>query len=107
MTGSFAINKSDLVDEGTLIALRGLEPNSVFVSSRTGEGFEELQQAIAGRLPKPNVEVRVLIPYNRGDLVSRLHLNSQINKIEYQETGTYVDALVRPDIASELEQFRV
>lgn len=100
-------NKCDLVDEGTLLALRGLEPNSVFVSSRTGEGFEELQQAIAARLPKPNVAVKVLIPYNRGDLVSRLHINSQINKIEYQETGTYVDALVRPDIASELEQFRV
>jgi GTP-binding protein HflX len=51
--------------------------------------------------------VKVLIPYSRGDLVSRLHLNSQINKIEYQETGTFVDALVRPDIASELEQFSV
>jgi GTP-binding protein HflX len=100
-------NKSDLVDEGTLMALRGLEPGCVFVSSRTGEGFEELQQAIADRLPKPNVSVKVLIPYSRGDLVSRLHLNSQINKIEYQETGTFVDALVRPDIASELEQFSV
>jgi GTP-binding protein HflX len=100
-------NKVDLVDEGTLLALRGLEPNSVFVSSRTGEGFDELQAAIADRLPRPNVAVKVLIPYNRGDLVSRLHLNSQINKIEYQETGTYVDALVRPDIASELEAFRI
>jgi GTP-binding protein HflX len=100
-------NKVDLVDEGTLLALRGLEPNSVFVSSRTGEGFDELQAAIADRLPRPNVAVKVLIPYNRGDLVSRLHLNSQINKIEYQETGTYVDALVRPDIASELEAFKI
>jgi GTP-binding protein HflX len=100
-------NKVDLVDEGTLLALRGLEPNSVFVSSRTGEGFEELQLAIAARLPKPNVAVRVLIPYNRGDLVSRIHLNSKINKIEYQETGTFIEALVRPDIASELEHYKV
>ena len=100
-------NKVDLVDEGTLLALRGLEPNSVFVSSRTGYGFEELQTAIADRLPRPNVAVKVLIPYNRGDLVSRLHLNSQINKIEYQETGTYVDALVRADIANELEAFKL
>jgi GTP-binding protein HflX len=100
-------NKVDLVDEGTLLALRGLEPNSVFVSSRTGYGFEELQTAIADRLPRPNVAVKVLIPYNRGDLVSRLHLNSQINKIEYQENGTYVDALVRADIANELEAFKL
>jgi GTP-binding protein HflX len=100
-------NKVDLVDDDTLLALRGLEPNSVFVSSRTGEGFIELQDAIAARLPRPNVSIKVLIPYNRGDLVSRMHLNSQINKLEYQETGTYIDALVRPDIASELEQFKV
>jgi GTP-binding protein HflX len=100
-------NKSDLVDEGTLLALRGLEPNCVFVSSRTGEGFRELELAIADRLPKPNVSVKALIPYNRGDLVSRIHLNTQINKIEYQEAGTYVEAMVRPDIASELEPFKV
>ena len=100
-------NKADLVDESTVLALRGLEPNSVFVSSRTGQGFEELQEAIAQRLPKPDVAVKVLIPYNRGDLVSRLHLNSQIAKLEYQETGTYVEALVRPDLANELEAFRV
>ena len=99
-------NKVDLVDEGTVLALRGLVPNSVFVSSRTGEGIPELQAMIASLLPHPNVFVRVLIPYNRGDLVSRMHLNSEIQKIEYREEGTYLEALVRSDIASELEQFK-
>ncbi|NBR24499.1 MAG: GTPase HflX, partial [Micrococcales bacterium] len=99
-------NKADLVDEGTVLALRGLVPNSVFVSSRTGEGIPELQAMIASLLPHPNVFVRVLIPYNRGDLVSRMHLNSEIQKIEYREEGTYIEALVRSDIASELEQFK-
>jgi len=100
-------NKIDLVDETTLLALRGLEPKSIFVSSRSGEGFEELQKAISDRLPRPNVAVKVLVPYNRGDLVSRMHLNSEIKKIDYQETGTYMEALVRPDIAAELQPFNV
>jgi len=100
-------NKIDLVDETTLLALRGLEPKSIFVSSRTGEGFEELQKAMSDRLPRPNVAVNVLVPYNRGDLVSRMHLNSEIKKIDYQETGTYIEAMVRPDIAAELAQFNV
>jgi len=100
-------NKIDLVDETTLLALRGLEPKSIFVSSRTGEGFEELQKAMSDRLPRPNVAVKVLVPYNRGDLVSRMHLNSEIKKIDYQETGTYIEAMVRPDIAAELAQFNV
>jgi len=100
-------NKIDLVDETTLLALRGLEPKSIFVSSRSGEGFEELQKAISDRLPRPNVAVKVLVPYNRGDLVSRMHLNSEIKKIDYQETGTYMEALVRPDIAAELQPFNI
>ena len=98
-------NKVDLIDQGTILALRGLQPEAVFVSTRTGEGIAELQSKIASLLPHPNVFVRVLIPYNRGDLVSRMHLNSEIQKIEYREEGTFIEALVRGDLASELEQF--
>jgi GTP-binding protein HflX len=100
-------NKADLVDEGTVLALRGLEPNSIFVSSRTGEGIPELQKKISELLPHPNVFVRVLIPYNRGDLVSRMHLNSEIQIIEYREEGTFIEALVSAGIAAELEQFGI
>jgi len=98
-------NKADLVDELTLLSLKGLEPNAIFVSSKTGAGFEELEQRIASLLPRPNVFVRVLIPYNRGDLVSRMHLNSEISVLDYREEGTYLEALVTEDLAAELKFF--
>ncbi|MBU6144729.1 MAG: GTPase HflX [Acidobacteria bacterium] len=100
-------NKVDLVDQATLVALRGLQPSAVFVSSRTGEGLDQLNQAIADKLPRPNVFVRVLIPYNRGELVSRMHLNSEIQKLEYREDGTYLEAQVREDLAAELKPYLV
>ncbi len=100
-------NKIDLVDEATRIALRSLEPGSMQVSSRTGEGLDELQARIAEMIPKPNVEVRVLIPYNRGDLVSRMHLNSQITKLDYVETGTSIKAFVSAEFAAELKPFEI
>jgi GTP-binding protein HflX len=100
-------NKVDLVDQTTIVALRSLVPSSIFVSSRTGEGFEELQKVIAENLPRPNVFVKALVPYNRGELVSRMHLNSQIQKLDYREDGTYVEALVREDLASELKPYLV
>jgi len=100
-------NKIDLVDTATLIALRGLAPDAVFVSSRTGEGFADLQERIASNLPRPNVLVHVLVPYDRGDLVSRMHLSSEIMKIDYQENGTYLEAMVAEDLAAELEKFRI
>jgi GTP-binding protein HflX len=100
-------NKIDLADETHRMALRGMEPNSIAVSARTGEGIEELLQTIARMLPEPNVEIAVLIPYNRGDLVSRLHLNSRIMVLDYRDNGTFVRAMVKPELASELAAFRV
>lgn len=98
-------NKIDLVDEGQRLALRGLEPNSIAVSARTGEGIAELEAKIASLLPEPSISVRLLIPYDRGDLVSRMHLNSRITKLEYEEDGTHVEAMVSPEFAAELAPF--
>ena len=100
-------NKIDLADQTQRMALRGMEPESIGVSARTGEGIAELQQRIASLLPEPNVRVKVLVPYSRGDLVSRMHLNSRIISLEYLEEGTLVVAMVRPDLASDLGQFEV
>jgi GTP-binding protein HflX len=96
-----------LVDQATLISLRSLQPDACLVSSRTGQGFDELELAIAERLPRPNVFVQVLIPYNRGELVSRMHLNSEIIKLEYQEHGTYLEARVKEDLAAELKPYLI
>ncbi len=100
-------NKIDLADETQRMALRGMEPNSIGVSARTGEGVEELKLLIARLLPEPNVEIAVLIPYNRGDLVSKLHLNSRILMLDYREGGTFVRAMVKPETAAELADYRL
>jgi GTP-binding protein HflX len=100
-------NKTDLVEDATRLALRTLESNSIQVSSRSGEGIDELQAMIAELIPRPNVLVEVLVPYNRGDLVSRMHLNSQIGKLEYVEAGTRISAHVPPELAAELKPYFV
>ncbi|MEN9714791.1 MAG: hypothetical protein RJA35_258, partial [Actinomycetota bacterium] len=100
-------NKIDLADQTQRMALRGLAPGSVEVSARTGEGIQELLDVIASRLPQPDVLTESLIPYDRGDLVSKLHLSGRILDLEYRDGGTYVKAFVKPEIASELERFLV
>ncbi|MEY3663614.1 MAG: hypothetical protein RI919_1130, partial [Actinomycetota bacterium] len=100
-------NKIDLADETMRLALRGLEPSSVFVSARSGEGIEELQELLARLIPEPNVRVSVVVPYSRGDLVSRIHLNSRILSLEYIEEGAKITAMVKPELASDLAVFTV
>lgn len=98
-------NKIDLVDDDTRLALRGLEPGSLLVSARTGEGIDELLEAIAGRLPKPDVKITAVVPYDRGALVSKIHLNGKVLVLDYRENGTFIEAFVKPDLAAELEPY--
>lgn len=107
ITELIVFNKIDLADETQRMALRGMEPMSIGVSARTGEGMEALLQRISDLLPEPNIEVAVLIPYDRGDLVSRLHLNSRILMLDYREGGTFVRAMVKPEMAAELALYRL
>jgi GTP-binding protein HflX len=98
-------NKCDLIDQTERLALRGMEPGCLLVSAATGEGIAELLQRIESLLPKPELFMKVLIPYSRGDLVSRIHSEGKVAKLEHRETGTYVETLVKPALASELENF--
>ena len=100
-------NKCDLVSEDVRLGLRGLEPGCLLVSARTGEGISELLEEIARRIPAPDVLVRALVPYDRGALVSKVHLNGTVKEIDYREGGTYLVAMVKPDLAAELKTFEV
>jgi GTP-binding protein HflX len=100
-------NKSDLVSEDDLMALRGLQPNAVFVSARTGAGIDELRERISALLPRPSVEVNALIPFDRGDLVTQVHDRQRVLSIGYEEGGTRVHALVSPEFAPQLAEFAV
>jgi GTP-binding protein HflX len=98
-------NKADLLDDEAQIRLRGLVPGALLVSARSGQGLIELEAAIAEMLPRPDVEFFGVVPYSRGDLVSRAHLSGRVLFVEYVEEGTKMRALVKPDLAADLLEF--
>jgi len=99
------VNKADAADPEALDRLRRHEKHAVIVSARTGEGIEELRALIAEELPRPTIDVDVLLPYDRGDLVSRLHNEADIIASEHTEDGTRVKARVNADLAGELAAY--
>ncbi|MDQ0380016.1 GTPase HflX [Amycolatopsis thermophila] len=101
------INKADAADELSLVRLRHLLPGAIVVSAKTGEGIAELVQALAERLPRPDVVVEALVPYTRGELVSRVHAEGEVLGEEHLPEGTRLSARVRPDVASALEAYVV
>jgi GTP-binding protein HflX len=98
-------NKADLIDDNQKILLRGLEPNAVFVSAKTGEGVEALQQLIADTIPEPDVEVTAVIPYEHGEIVSMIHKSGHVLDTDYVESGTRIHARVSVEMAARIEQY--
>lgn len=100
-------NKADLVDAPTRVVLRNLAPDAVFVSARTGEGIDTLLERIAQMLPVHEVEIELVIPYHRGDLVSQLHGQGGVLREHHDTDGTHLRALVHPDQLGHFAEFRV
>jgi GTP-binding protein HflX len=101
------VNKADAADPEVLDRLRRNEKHSVVVSARTGEGLDELRNLIADELPRPDIKVSVLLPYDRGDLVNRLHREADILSSEHTEHGTRLDAKVNQTLVDELAAYAI
>ncbi len=100
------INKSDITPAETLAALRRNHKHVVAVSARTGQGIDDLLEAIEADLPRPSVELHAVIPYGRDELVAQLHREGEILELVHEEAGTRVHARTDPVLAAELKPFR-
>ena len=99
-----AINKADIADPEKIMRLVRAEPNAFAFSAKTGFGIDKLLIAIENSLPHPNIEVDVVIPYSRGDLVSAIHERGEVITETYLESGTAIKALVDGRLASQISQ---
>ena len=98
-----AINKADVAKPEVIMELLRKESNAYAISARTGYGVDNLLKAIEAALPKPKVEINVVIPFNRGDLVSAVHERGEIISQEYLPEGTKLHAMVDGALARKIE----
>ena len=99
-----AINKVDIADPNVIMEILRKEPNSYAFSVRTGFGVEGLLHAIESSLPRPSVEINVVIPYDRGDLVHAIHERGEIFSEQYIAEGTSIHARVDGGLAQRIEK---
>ncbi|MEO3788847.1 GTPase HflX [Nonomuraea sp. B10E15] len=98
------INKADLADREVVDRILRRERDSIVVSARTGKGIPELMALIDQELPRLDHEVNLLVPYDRGDLISRAHKEGEVLSVEHVEDGTILHARVLPSLSQELER---
>lgn len=101
------VNKVDKADGITLAQLRHQLDDAVFVSARTGEGIGELETRLELALNELESHVHMLIPYDKGNIVSMLHEDATVLSETWTEQGTQMDVRLPTSLADELSAYRI
>ena len=60
--------------------------NIVSVSAKTGEGMDQLLEAIGKRLDSGAKRVTIHLPYDKGGILETLYRDAKVEKVDYTET---------------------
>ncbi|GAB3075700.1 GTPase HflX [Corynebacterium aquatimens] len=105
------VNKIDAADPLVLAELRhafaDAGRDAVFVSAHTGEGIDELEQRIEMFLNTLDAHVTLLVPYTRGDVVSRVHEEGTVRSESYEAEGTLIDVRLPRIVADQYAEFAI
>ena len=93
-------NKCDVCTE-----LLPRERNAVCISAKTGEGVDELLRMISETLGRKMHRAVFLIPYGKGALVQQLHDEGRVLSLDYAETGTRIEAVVKPELWARVRDY--
>ena len=96
------LNKIDRVSDEDRVALRHRLPDAVQVSARTGEGLDELREALATFSRSLLTPIDVVVPYTQGGLVSTIFEVGRDVSQEAGDDGTHIRALVPPSHAARI-----
>lgn len=86
-----AVNKCDLIASGAQFL-----PGALYISASTGENVEKLLLRVESELEAGAQEVRLLIPFSRYALVSRLHAMGGVLEQRHSEEGVEIRMRITP-----------
>ncbi len=103
-----ALNKIDrLPNAGEAAEQLAQYPNSLAISAVTGQGLEPLLARIESIIQSGRQITSLLIPYERGDLLSLLHEQAMIDREEHQAEGTYLEVYIPEHLLNAAEPYRL
>lgn len=97
-------NKMDLTDERPLDVG---ESKVVYVSAKTGENMDLLLDTVIEKLFGSKLHIQLMIPYERGSVVSHLCDSAEVISMEYVETGTCMEVMLDADEYEKYKEYSV
>jgi GTP-binding protein HflX len=83
-------NKIDAADAAMMRRARQLVPDAIFVSARTKQGLDLLENRCLELIADALGETELLIPHDRYDAVARLHKLGHIHEQEHEDKGVRI-----------------
>lgn len=80
-------------------------PNSVAISATTGEGINDLMNAIKRQVQDLLGSIKALVPYSESGLVQECYNFGRVLKIDYRDDGIYVEAELVKEMRSILAKY--
>lgn len=100
----YVYNKADQAED---IRYPRVQDDQIWLSAKTGEGLPELLELIEQKVYEHYVTCKILIPFDRGDLVAYLNDNTHVKTTVYEEEGTIVTAEMAERDRKKFEEFIV
>jgi GTP-binding protein HflX len=100
-----AFNKSDLLSPEDVRELRVLHPEAIVISAATGEGLDELRDAIETTFAQTLRPVELLVPYAAGARLAELHDVAGELEREDRADGVLVRARVPAALVHRFAEF--
>lgn len=99
-------NKCDLLSDTDFVPTAvEAHDRCVCISAKKKLGIDRLVDAISETAPGKRKKIKVLIPYDKGALVSELHQNQKVLSEEYVAEGTLMELLVDQTVFCRLREF--
>jgi GTP-binding protein HflX len=100
-----AFNKADISEEAKRLADR--YPGSVIVSATTGQGIEQLLEAVGDRLRALAKVVELVVPYERGDVLAAVHREGEVLVENHLDNAVRLRVRVDDAGAARFQEFAV
>jgi len=99
------LNKIDLLSEGSrLQEFKRMAPDSIGISAAKGENIHALLLKVEGMLGTGSVEVDVVLPPGRMDLVNMAHTQGLVHEVKYLAKGIRLKASLPAKLASAISR---
>jgi GTPase len=100
-----ALNKIDLLDDPSEVDT-SLYPNAVAVSALQKVGLDALLEKIAQVLASSMEAIRVVIPYDKSELVELFHRRGRVELEEHRPEGTVIAGRIPRSLRGYYAQYR-